>query len=1040
MCLVALLVVGVVAYARLQIQAFPTGMMRASRLWVNVDFPGMSPQEIDRNWRQPIEERMRTVKNYKHIESWSSTGWGLWMGLEFRHDADLDLAYNQMMDRMERAKLELPEEMRDNVNLWKFNAETDMEIMWMGVKLPDGIDDPHQFLEVEVKRPIERILGVAQLNIGGADRKEVMVEVDREQMSTHGVSNSQLIQSLRSDNFTLSGGYVREGGKKIYVRSAANYRSIPEVEGVPVRLGTQNESRTRNGAMVKLGDLADIQYKVPERRFFQRIDGKPAVSLGLYRDSGANIVDVCNRVEAAIPAIEAASGAKLSVFFNQGSFVKDSVSNVRNTATWGGLFAAMILMYFLRTVRMTALITLAMPLCIMITMLTLYTLGWSLNMLTMMGMMVGLGMVVDNAIVIVENIYRMRAKGLNPHEAAVEGASEVGLAITMATLTTVVVFLPLMLMGGRETFELSRIGIPVVSALLGSLLVALIFIPLATKRFGGESVRGEPGAIVKSRALYTRMLGWFLTHRRDAVLAVIVLFATIIIPKENMKKADRTGGFDAAVGRVQIRIDAPPFFEAEDTKLVVEEVESFVDEKREAYGVRAVRSWYRKRWGGVQMFMEKPPSQEWWYTAYRSTMAWAGFPIDSLMSRKDVLKDLKKSAPRYVGVKVRVDNERTQSGTAKLDINLFGEDFETLVGYLDEVERRISGIESVVETESDLERGENEIQIRINRDEAQKLGISPEQVGRSIGYIIGGTPLPRLQGDDREINVRLRLNEEDRKNLQQLKAFTFRANTGEDVALSSFASFDIAQGSGQIRRKDGKLRLRIRAIADKDDVKTLYGDVDEAMEGFTMPRGYFWDKGERYSAYREQESSMNDAMLMAGVCVFLLMGVLFESFILPFCVILSIPFSFLGVYWTLYLTGTPYDTMAGVGTIVLIGVVVNNAIVLVDMINRLIADGYDRREAILEAGRNRYRPILMTTFTTVFGLLPMAVGTSQMMGMPYAPLGRTMMGGLVMSTLLTLLVVPLFYTFLDDLRSAVARLVKHAFSRNAAGDAVHADD
>jgi len=1039
MILVALLVVGIVVYDRLQIQAFPTGMMRPRRLWLNVDFPGMSPQEVDRNYRQPIEERMRTVKNYKHIESYSTTGWGLWMGLEFRPDADLNLAYNQMVDRMERAKLELPEEMRDNVSIRKFNADTDLEIMWMGVNLPDGIEDPYQYLDIQVRRPLERLEGVAKLDIWGADQKEVMVEVDRERMAAHGVNNWSLVQSLRSDNFGMSGGYVKEGGKKMYVRSAANYQSIPEVENVPVHIG----GRPRSGidrSTLKLSDIAQINYRVPERRYFQRIDGKPAVSLELYRDSGSNIVDVCKRVEEAIPAIEASSGVDINVFFSQGTFVKDSVNNVRNTAVWGGVFAALVLLYFLRTLRMTALITLAMPLCVMITMLTLYTIGWSLNMLTMMGMMVGIGMVVDNAIVIVENIYRMRAKGLDPHKAAVVGASEVGLAITMATLTTVVVFLPLMLMGGRATFELSRIGIPVVSALLGSLLVALIFIPLATKRFGGEKVKGEPNAIVRSRESYARLLSWFLDHRRDAVLVVIVLFATIMIPQKNMKKADRTGGFDAAVGRVEIRIDAPPWFENEDTQRVLEEVESFVNEKRSAYGIRAVRSWHRKHRGGVQMFMEKPPSQEWWYTAYRSTMAWAGFPVDDLMDRKEVIKDLKKSIPQYVGVKVRVDRERTQSGTARLDINLFGEDFQALTEYLDEVERRISGIESVIETESDLEESDSEIRVIIDRDEARKLGISPEVVGRSIANVIRGTPLPRIQANDREINVQLRLNEEDRKSLHQLKSYTFGASDGGEVALSSFASFEISKGTGTIRRRDGKMRLRIRAIASKDDMKTLYSDVDRAMAGFTLPRGYSWDKGERYSTYREEENTMNDAMLMAGVCVFLLMGVLFESFLLPFCVILSIPFSFLGVYWTLYLTGTPYDTMAGVGTIVLIGVVVNNAIVLVDMINRLIAEGYSRRDAILEAGRNRYRPILMTTFTTVFGLLPMAVGTSQMMGMPYAPLGRTMMGGLITSTILTLLVVPLFYTFLDDLRLAIRRVVSSAFPDKAVADGVPADD
>ncbi len=303
--------------------------------------------------------------------------------------------------------------------------------------------------------------------------------------------------------------------------------------------------------------------------------------------------------------------------------------------------------------------------------------------------------------------------------------------------------------------------------------------------------------------------------------------------------------------------------------------------------------------------------------------------------------------------------------------------------------------------------------------------------------------LPRFQADDGEVDVRLFMNEADQQTLAQLKSFAFRSGSGEQIPLAAFATFKVTRGSGTIRRENGKMRLWVKAYTTEEDLKGLYEEVDRAMEGFSMPRGYSWNKGEAYSKFREVDNTMSFAVAMAITCVFLLMGVLFESFILPFSVLLSIPFAFLGVYWTLYLTDTVMGSMARMGVILLIGVVVNNAIVLVDMINRLRAGGMERDEAILEAGYNRFRPILMTTFTTVFGLFPMAVGTSTMMGTPYAPLGLTMVRGLVSSALLTLFVVPLFYTFLDDLRILLRRIAAGAFSQSetvAYYDAQPADD
>ncbi len=695
----------------------------------------------------------------------------------------------------------------------------------------------------------------------------------------------------------------------------------------------------------------------------------------------------------------------------------------------GGLFAGLVLLFFLRGVRMTALITLAIPFCVMTAVATLYFVGWTLNLLTMMGLMVAIGMVVDNAIVVVENIHRMRVKGGDPHEASIRGASEVGLAIAIATLTTVVVFLPLMLMSSEVelSFFLSRIGMPIIVALLASLFVAMFFIPLAAKRFGGTTTKGEQSSIGWARRGYGRGLAWSLAHRKDAVLIVLLLSATMVYPMGQIKRSDSMRG---NLNDIRIRVATPPFFTRKDISDLGAEIEAFLDSKREVYSIRTVQLRYRVTGGSrlyFRVFLEEDENRAWWYQVYREVRNRAGATIDGRMDRKAVIEDLRKNMPRFVGNQVVV--ESGGGSNPYINLMLWGDDLEMGAELLDEIELRLESLPSVVGILSDMERGENEVQVHIDRGLARKHGIASQVVAKSITYQLGGVKLPRYRSDEREVGVRLYLRKLDRQTLEQLKNFTFPSKSGELVPLSAFASFEVAKGAWKIYRANGKIRLVLKIFTTEDDLKGLYEEIGRAMEGFELPHGYSWDRGERFTKFKESEETMGFAVMMAITCVFLLMGVLFESFLLPFSVLFCIPFAFLGVYWMLYLTGTVMGQMAQVGIIVLIGVVVNNAIVLVDMVNRLRTEGRTRTEAILEAGANRFRPILMTTFTTVFGLLPMALGTSTMMGIPYAPMGRTMIGGLLCATFLTLFVVPLFYTYLDDLRLALRRIVSGALSR-----------
>ena len=352
-----------------------------------------------------------------------------------------------------------------------------------------------------------------------------------------------------------------------------------------------------------------------------------------------------------------------------------------------------------------------------------------------------------------------------------------------------------------------------------------------------------------------------------------------------------------------------------------------------------------------------------------------------------------------------------------------GDDTGTLLKLAEEAKRLLRRIPTITSVDLDLESGDDEIQIVMDRDRVRKTGLSPRLVAGTVSYAIRGYTLPELRTEEKEITVKALYMKEDRETVEQLKNLRFTSESGEEISLAVIADFRVVKGLGEIRRQNGKTSLQVKATTTKDNLGQLSRDIDRMMRNFNMPRGYSWSKGGRFDRLEESNDAQRFAIILAITFVFLLMGVLFESFVLPLSIIVSIPFSFFGAFWILYITKTPFDFMASIGLIILIGVVVNNAIVLVDLVNRLRADGVERGEALLKASRRRFRSIIMTAATTICGLIPMAAGNSNPIGIPYASLGRVIIGGIATSTVFTLVFVPLFYTFFDDLREFWKRAV-----------------
>ena len=1017
MSLVALLVVGYIAYTRIPLTLFPGGF-DYPRLFAWANYPNAGAVEVEQKVVHHLEEAVAQVSQVKRIRSNAYSGGG-YVQVEFQKGTDLQLAFAEMKDRIDRVMPELPDEIEQLwVRRWDQN---DIPIMEGVITFGGQYADPRQLIDTYVEPALRRVDGVGNIELWGSPSKQVIVELDQGKVRSHRINVFETLNSLRSQNLTVPGGWVIEGGKKIYVRSVGRFQDIKEVFNIVIDPEHQ----------LRLGDIAEISYKQPQQDWVNRIDRKEAMAFGVTKASGANVVEVADGVKEAMEKLKdhpQLEGLDFKMVWNQGDQVTNAVDNLKNSGLWGGLFAAIVLFFFLRAVRITLIITLAIPLSLLTTITALYFIGWSLNMATMMGLMLSLGLVVDNAIVIVENIYRKRQEGIAPRTASVEGAGEVGLAVTMATLTTVVVFLPLILMSDEQMFSfwMLRIGLPVIVGLVASLLIALIFIPLAALKLSTKKERGESRMILWSRKRYVRSLGWVLNNRLDAFVIALVLFASIKIPMDGMERTDSQERNEV---RMDLAFEMPSGQSLDQAEQFMTAVEDTVMARKAEYNVEMLRTYFRRGWGRVTLFFAEEEDVEWYEVAWGNLSVALGLKEREYLSYKEVEKDLRERLYLPPGVNLRVNWENSEQD-ARVNVSLYGEDTKVLVGLAAEVERRLESIPGLLSVNTDMDRGGTELQVRLDRDQVQRFGVDPQMISGGIAYALRGTDINKFHTDDgREVDIRVRLANYDSQSLDDLRNQSFPTADGREVSLESLADIYVERTLGNIRRENRQTMLNVSARASKDRAQHLFAQVDQVMQGFEMPRGYRWDKGTRFVELEEQDQSQKFALIMSVTFVFLLMGVLFESFVLPLSVIVSIPFSFLGVYWVLFITDTPFEIMSMIGSVILIGVVVNNAIVLIDLANRLRAEGKSRYDALLEAGRHRFRPILMTTFTTAFGLIPMAAGNSKMVGLAYAPLGRTMIGGLLAAMVLTLMLVPLFYTFFDDFRTAMQRIMTSAFGR-----------
>jgi len=995
MVFLALCVLGFIAWARIPLEMMP-GRFELNQMWVWVPYADSTPQENQTTLARPIEEQLATIEGLKSISSSSSSG-STSFELTFHRSIGMDSAYNSVVDRMERAMVELPDDVQ-RYWVYRWNP-ADEPVLWAGIRMPEEVEDPYRLVNEVISQRLMRVPGVGKVDAWGADPKRVFIDFSLPAVQQNGLNLGEVLGKLGGDNFQLPSGRVSDRGQLRYVRSLARYEDLDVLRRTPIKPG------------ITLQDIAEVTYRLDPSPHINRIDGSEGAAIAISKESDANTVATADAIKEAMEALNSdprLEGAALFSFFDQGSIIRDSVDNLLMTALTGGGCAVVVLFAFLRRWRLTLLIAASIPFTLLMTVSALYFTGGSLNLLSLMGLMLAVGMVVDNAIVVVEAIQARLQEGDSPAKAAVEGASEVGMAITLSTLTTMVVFLPVILMSEDANFSffMGELGFPVVFALAASLVVALFFTPLGTTLLKEKEAAFEPAWVSWLAERYRGWLQRVLTRRTDTLVGVVLLsLLTFMVPFKAV------GCRDAAEGNINdfvVRYEIPGDFTYPERQEVVDAYERWVDDNREAWGVRVHRSRLSatSTTGRTYVYLEEEPAPD-------------------ALSRDQVLKEAERTLPTLPGVTASIGWQQGAEGEKRqVNLVLTGEDTETLAALGDEVQRRIRAVPGVLGVAAGIEEdGGRELRLIVDRQATSRTGITARSIGQTVGFALRGTPLPPWTESGKEVEVYARFRAEDRYDASRLLDFPmFSPATFSVVPLRSLVSSEIAPGLGTIRRQERITSWPLVVDLDQGlDAETGRGQIMAALDDLELPRGYELNAGGGPEFEMEEDDARNMALVLSIVFVFLIMGVLFESLLLPLSIITTIPMALFGVYWTLYLTRTPLDAMGGVGLVILIGVVVNNGIVLIDLVTRLRAEGMPRTEALVEAGRRRLRPILMTALTTIFGLLPMAMGTATFVGIPYAPMGRVVAGGLVAGTLLTLFFVPYLYSVLDDMRDSGRR-------------------
>lgn len=1040
---VAILLFGAVSLSRLKVNLLPD--LSYPTITIRTELTGAAPLEVENLLTKPIEEAVGVIKNVRTVRSVSRSGQSD-VTLEFIWGTEMDIAGVDVREKLDI--LELPLE-ADRPLLLRFDPSSEpiQRLAFVDSEdAPERSDAAEQsmrlrqlrrFAEDNLKNDLESVEGTAAVKVSGGYEDEIQILVDEDRLAQLGISIETVADRVRAENVNLSGGRLEEGSQRFLVRTINEFQTVEEIADAIIA--------TPADRPVYLRDIASVTRGYKEREAITRLDGRESVELAIYKEGDANTVQVARRVSSRVDVLEdrLPSGSELIQIYDQSTFISQAISQVRSAAIFGGLLAVLVLYAFLRDARATFIIGVAIPISVVGTFVLMYSSNITLNIMSLGGIALAVGLLVDNSIVVLENIVRKRESGLDILSASRQGTSEVATAVTAATLTTVAVFFPMVFVSGIAGQLFRDQALTVTYALLFSLLVALTLIPMlaslqAAPRFAageddrpaGRSTRFAAFLVRFFRriflwlgtalslllrplvwlfqgfyralaATYPDLLSWSLRHRWIIVLSagLALAWALSLVPRLGSELIPQL-----AQGEFQVKIRLPagaPLAETDRALARVQQATADIEGLDLSFSV-----------AGTGNRLDASPVDAGENAGELNVRLRPGARRDdedlAMASMREALADL-------AGVAYEFGRPALFSFSTPLEIEIAGYDLSELESVSESLVRRLEDSPRFADVTTTVEAGNPEIQILFDQERAARLGLVVRDVADVVVNKVRGQVATRYTWRDKKIDVLVRSVDTRKSSVAEVEELIVNPASDRPIPLKAVADIRIATGPAEIRRRDQERVAVISANLNFGDLATAVQEATEILQSTAVPAGISAYISGQSEEMNESFRSMTLTLAMAVFLVYLVMASQFESLLHPFVILFTIPLALVGAILALAITGTTMNVVVFIGLIMLAGIVVNNAIVLVDLINQLRAEGVDRTTAIVEAGRARLRPILMTTMTTTLGLLPMALGFGEGAEVR-APMAITVIGGLIVSTFLTLLVIPVAYSLIDRKR------------------------
>ena len=982
---------GLFAGSRLALEEFPE--MEIPFVGIGIPYPNATPEEVEENLAKPVEEALSLMSGVQQINTSSYQGY-LWVSVLLDFTMDIAGKGIEAKDLIENTRNRLPESVR-YIELRQAdpNAQPMLNVMFTAPNLDKAT--AFERLDQEVKQRIERIQGVNSVELFGAEERYVMISLNQFKLESLGLDMFSVRSRLQAANFFTSAGGVEVGLTEFRVRPVGQFVRLADIENLSFgSLG------------IKLRDFATVEFVPQDRADRRRVNGADSLGMSVFKKPEANLVAVAQAAEDELEAAFSEAGLADIIVTPVDSAARGvitALSDLRDSGILGGFFSLVTLLLFIRRWRSSLVIAATVPLSLCATLGVMFFMGMTLNILSLVGLMLAIGLLVDNSVVASEAIDYRRRAGLPPKQASVAGVKDINMAITAGTLTTVIVFVPSFMTDIQQVAVIQQnIAIPLCVSLLASLLIAQTLVPTAAARLTTEDVSPTP-VIDRIAKVYTRLISLTLRHRLIAfVLSTLVLLSSIWA----YQQLDVNMNPDSESPRLDLRFYMQGSVDIDGIESFVDELEDYLMVNKERFYIKDMFSRYDVDRGNISLVLYE----------------------DAPLSPKVIERMIEAKLPVLPDVRVRFGGRHRGFGGGNngLSLRLIGPSTDVLIEESDRLIAVMETVDGLTNVRTNSESRRQEVVIRMKPEAAGLYNITARQIAQSVSTAFGIQLSRGLQQPNREYEIWMGLKDGRDATLTDLRNLPLLAPDGDRVALTTVADLEIRSSLRSIRRENRETEVQVQFDLDEGTTPDQASALIEAlMEDYQLPPGYRSEQGPGFSIDIEMAQEMLINILFAILLIYMLMAALFESVLFPIAILVSIGFSVVGVFWFLLLTGTTFTAMASTGMLLLAGIVVNNGIVLLSRIIQLRDAGMSRLEAILESGRHRLRPILMTVCTTVAGLLPLALGDVRVggLGPSYFPMARTIIGGLVFSTLITLVVLPLMYVLLDDLKQFSHRVL-----------------